>query len=79
MSFGLRFMNNSNVVTLDTEFARLTVLASGTYAPNAESGLTSIVTFPAAITTQEPPLVFARPNLQGRSKTGPMCSIRNLI
>lgn len=64
MSFGLRFMNNSNVVTLDTEFARLTVLASGTYAPNAESGLTSIVTFPAAITTQEPPLVFARPTTQ---------------
>lgn len=62
MSFGLRFVNDSNVVTLDSEFARLAIAASGTYSPNAENGLTSIVTFPAAITTQEPPLIFARPN-----------------
>ncbi|WP_122559696.1 hypothetical protein [Pseudomonas viridiflava] len=64
MSFGLRFVNNSNVVTVDSEFARLTVLMSGTYAPNAESGLTAIVSFPSAINTQEPPLVFARPNTE---------------
>lgn len=64
MTFGLRFMNNSNVVTLDSEFARLTIRESGTYAPNAESGLTSIVYFATPIETQEPPLVFARPRTE---------------
>ncbi|HEX8591766.1 MAG TPA: hypothetical protein VF682_00565 [Pseudomonas sp.] len=60
-------MNNSNVVTIDSELARLTVLQSGTYSPNAEGNLTAIVTFAAAITSQEPPLVFARPNTEAGS------------
>jgi hypothetical protein len=62
MSYGLSFVNNNDVVVLDSEFARLVVVSSGTYWPNAEHGLGSIVAFPHVITTQEPPLIFARPD-----------------
>lgn len=62
MSFGLQFTNNSNVVILDSEYARLCVLASGRYVPTEESGLGSTTNFPTPITTQEPPLVFCRPD-----------------
>ena len=58
MSFGLRFVNNSNVVTLDSEFARLVVLEKGTYAGTGGSS----VTFATPITSVEPPLVFIRPD-----------------
>lgn len=61
MSFGLEFTNTSGVVALDSEYARLSIIYSGTYAPTEESGLGSTTTFPAPITTQEPPLVFCRP------------------
>lgn len=62
MAYGLQFINNSNVVTLDSEFSRLTILGSGRYAPTQESGLGSVTTFPQVITSQEPPLVFVRPD-----------------
>lgn len=62
MPYGLEFTNDSNVVTVDSEFTRLVVLAKGSYVPNLESGLGSITTFPRAITSQEPPLVFIRPS-----------------
>lgn len=65
MAFGVQFVNTSNVVTLDSEFARLSILASGRYAPNSDSGRGTIVTFPATITTQEPPLIFVRPDAAG--------------
>jgi hypothetical protein len=54
MAFGLEFTNGSNVVTLDSEFSRLVVLQSGRYSGGAS--------FSPAITTEEPPLVFVRPD-----------------
>lgn len=54
MTYGLQFTNASNVVTLDSEFSRLVVLQSGRYSGSAA--------FSPAITTQEPPLVFVRPD-----------------
>lgn len=62
MAFGLEFTNDSNVVTVDSEFTRLVVLAKGTYQPTQESGLGSVTSFPRTITSQEPPLVFVRPS-----------------
>ena len=55
MSYGLKFTNNSDVVTLDSEFARLVVLFSARYGTGGAN-------FPAVITSQEPPLIFARPD-----------------
>jgi hypothetical protein len=57
MSFGLSFSNTSDVVTLDSEFARLVVIAKGTYSGTGGAG----VTFPVVVTSAEPPLVFVRP------------------
>jgi hypothetical protein len=62
MTFGVQFTNTGNVVTLDSEFARLSVICSGRYAPTEESNLGSTTNFPVVITTQEPPLVFVRPD-----------------
>lgn len=62
MTFGLQFTNASNVVTIDSEYSRLCVIASGRYAPTEESGLGSTTYFPRVITSQEPPLVFVRPD-----------------
>lgn len=64
MSYGLQFVNNSGVVTLDSELARLVVIEFGDYIPNSEGGLTSIINFSQPITTQEPPLIFARPTTE---------------
>lgn len=61
MGFGLQFSNASGIVTLDSEFARLSVIYSGTYSPTQESNLGSTTVFPAPILSQEPPLVFCRP------------------
>ncbi|MCE0464915.1 hypothetical protein [Pseudomonas uvaldensis] len=74
MSFGLEFTNNSNVVTVDSEFSRLVVLAKGTYVPTEEWGLGSVTTFPRTITSQEPPLVFIRPS--GSSGIAGLCQMR---
>lgn len=54
MIYGLKFTNNSDVVILDSEFSRLVVLYSARYSGNAN--------FPTPITSQEPPLVFVRPD-----------------
>lgn len=54
MSYGMEFRNNSDVVTIDSEFSRLVILQKGRYSGGA--------TFSPAITTQEPPLVFVRPD-----------------
>lgn len=54
MAYGLTFTNDSNVVVLDSEFSRLVVLHSGRYNAGA--------TFPSVITSQEPPLIFVRPD-----------------
>jgi hypothetical protein len=75
MSYGLQFINSSNVVTLDSEFARLTVLSSGRYAPTQESGIGSVTSFPQTITSQEPPLVFVRPDTVAGGIAG-LCLMR---
>ncbi|PMY37301.1 hypothetical protein C1Y35_19635 [Pseudomonas sp. GW456-L14] len=62
MSYGMQFMNNGDVVTLDSEFARLMVISTGRYAPTEEGGLGSTTTFARPVTSQEPPLVFIRPD-----------------
>lgn len=59
MSFGMRFTNDSDVVTLDSEFSRLVVLEKGSWSGNG-SGV--YVPFAKTVTTDEPPLVFVRPD-----------------
>lgn len=58
MSHGLTFNNNSDVVTLDSEFARLVVIHKGIYGPAGGD-------FPSVITSPEPPLIFVRPSTGG--------------
>jgi hypothetical protein len=74
MSYGLEYTNSDNVVTIDSEFSRLVVLAKGIYQPTEESGLGSTTLFPAVITSQEPPLVFIRP--AGNSGVAGLCFMR---
>jgi hypothetical protein len=62
MGYGVQFTNNSNVVTLDSEFARLMVISSGRFSPTEEGGLGSTTYFARPVTSQEPPLVFVRPD-----------------
>lgn len=59
MSYGLQFVNNSDVVTLDSEFSRLVVLSRGRWSA---AGDQAAVIFPVTITSAEPPLVFLRPD-----------------
>ena len=68
MSFGLTFVNDSNVVTLDSEFSRLVIIAKGTYSGSGGAS----VGFPSTVTSPEPPLVFVRPN---QSNTLCFCKI----
>lgn len=66
MGYGVQFSNNNNVVTLDSEFARLMVISSGRFAPTGEdSGMGSTTYFARPVTSQEPPLVFVRPDTVG--------------
>lgn len=59
MTYGLTFTNNSNVVTLDSEFSRLVVVDNGQWSAG---GPDVYVPFKSVMTTAEPPLVFVRPN-----------------
>ena len=74
MSFGMQFTNGSNQVTLDSEYARLSVLRTGRFVANGDSGLSSTTYFATPITSQEPPLVFARPYASGMPALG-RCAI----
>ena len=74
MGYGVQFMNNSNVVTLDSEYARLMVIASGRFQPTEESGLGSTTYFARPVTSQEPPLVFVRPDTV--SQIAGLCRMR---
>lgn len=65
MAYGLQFTNNSDTVVLDSEFARLVVISSGRFAPTEENGLGSTTYFARPVTSQEPPLVFVRPDTVG--------------
>ncbi len=62
MSYGFEYINNNDVVTVDSEFSRLVVVSKGRYAPTQESGLGSTTYFSKVVTTQEPPLVFVKPD-----------------
>jgi len=70
MPYGMRFTNGSNVVTLDSEFSRLTVLEKGTWSG---TGAGVYVPFAKTITTDEPPLIFVRPS---QSNTFCFCLVR---
>jgi hypothetical protein len=73
MGYGLQFANNSNTVVLDSEFARLCVIESGRYSPNANGGYGSIVSFSRVVTSQNAPLVFVRPDtVNGIAQLGGM-------
>jgi hypothetical protein len=74
MSFGLEFKNDSDVVVLDSVYTRLVVLAKGQYVANQDSGLGSMTSFPAVVTSQEPPLVFVRPS--GTSGVAGLCLMK---
>lgn len=54
MAYGMQFTNENDTVVLDSEYSRLVVLHKGDYA--------GPINFPTPITSQEPPLVFIRPN-----------------
>lgn len=58
-NFGLRVVNDAGAVSLDSEFSRLCVFHKGSYT----AGIA--VSFQQTLTTQEPPLVFVRPNDNG--------------
>lgn len=62
MSYGFEFINNSDAVSVDSEFARIVVIAKGRFSPNQDSGMGSMTYFDRAITTQEPPMVFVKPD-----------------
>lgn len=65
MAFGLQYTNNTNTVVIDSEFARLMVISTGRFAPTEEGGLGSTTYFARPVTSQEPPLVFVRPDTVG--------------
>lgn len=65
MTWGFEFINNDDVVIIDSEYARLSVLSKGRFIPTQESGLGSSTNFERVITTQEPPLVFVKPDNVG--------------
>lgn len=54
MAYGMSFTNTAGTVVLDSEFSRLVVLHRGDYSGS--------ISFPSPVTSQEPPLVFIRPN-----------------
>jgi len=60
--YGLSVINDGGVVSIDSEYARLCVLQAGRYSGGAGS---AGVSFSPAITTQEPPLIFLRPDNNG--------------
>ena len=58
MSFGLRVLNDSDYLQIDSDLPRLCALYNGTYAASGSDSAT--ITFPNPITTVEPPCVFIR-------------------
>ena len=58
MSYGFQSINDNSFVQIDSEAPRLCMLTKGSYSgpPNASG------TFARAITSQDPPLVFIRPD-----------------
>ena len=58
MTFGLKVINDSSYVQIDSDTPRLCALYSGTY--QASGSETATITFPQPITTVEPPCIFIR-------------------
>lgn len=58
MTFGLIAINNDDYVQIDSDNPRLCAIYNGTY--QAVGSRTATVTFPAAVTTTEPPCIFIR-------------------
>ncbi|WP_273823004.1 hypothetical protein [Pseudomonas asplenii] len=59
MSYGLSVVNDSGAVSIDSEFSRLCVFHRGRYVVSGGAGS---VGFSAPIPSQEPPLVFLKPD-----------------
>lgn len=59
MSYGLQVLNDTGAISLDSEYARLCVFHKGSYTTGVS------VVFSSVVTTQEPPLVFVRPQNNG--------------
>lgn len=60
--FGLSVVNDAGIISIDSEYARLCILQIGTFSGGAGN---ASVSFNPVITTQEPPLIFLRPNNNG--------------
>lgn len=58
-SYGLSVINDQGTVTLDSEFSRLCVFHKGRFSNGV------VITFSTPIPSQEPPLVFVRPDNTG--------------
>ncbi len=61
MSFGFQSINDNAFVQIDSEAPRLCMLTRGSCSGVA----TATATFPRAVTSQNPPLVFIRPHQTG--------------
>ncbi|MGF6669115.1 hypothetical protein [Pseudomonas monsensis] len=61
MSFGFQSINDNAFVQIDSDAPRLCMLTRGSYSGVA----TAVATFPRAVTSQDPPLVFIRPDQTG--------------
>lgn len=57
MSFGITISNDNSFVQIDSDTPRLCAIYNGNYSAGSNI---AIVTFPAAITTVEPPCIFIR-------------------
>lgn len=57
MSYGLKVINDDNYIQIDSDTPRLCAIYNGTYSAGSN---TAIVTFPAPVTTDEPPCIFLR-------------------
>jgi hypothetical protein len=74
MDYGFRSRNGLNFFQIDSVNRVLGVAASGSYVigkpPGAQLTITSAtITYPAPITTPDPPMVFLNPNNQGMYHT----------
>ncbi|WP_440090154.1 hypothetical protein [Pseudomonas fragariae (ex Marin et al. 2024)] len=61
MSYGVISINDSSYVQIDSETPRLCVLTQGSYSGVSQAD----ATFPRAITTADPPIIFIRPDQNG--------------
>lgn len=57
MSYGISVLNDSSYLQIDSDTPRLCCIYNGTYSAGSR---VAVVTFPSAVTTQEPPCIFIR-------------------